>query len=281
MAVEFHLEKYDGPLDLLLALIQKSELNIYDIPISQITDQFLGYIKQAEEVGLQDLSEFYVEAANLIWIKSQMMIPVEVDFGEDYVDPREELVERLLEYSKYKKYSELLMGNEDSDNIKIERKPSEFVIPFNDEDILDNATLEILKNTYLHVMEVYRNVGGDVPINIFETVTEGEKITLMNELLEKKECITFTDLIKNAKKDASIKLHIICAFLAILEAIKDKIIIVSQAEEFGEMEIRKRPFDWNPNLADDNDNNYDEIVANHLEDESDYSIAEENGNDSE
>ena len=99
--VEFKTAKFEGPLDLLLALIQKAEVNIYDIPISEITDQFLDYLHHAKEIGLGDLSEFYKMAAELIWIKSQMMLPVEVEFGEEYVDPREELVERLLEYSKF------------------------------------------------------------------------------------------------------------------------------------------------------------------------------------
>lgn len=274
MAVQFHLEKYDGPLDLLLALIQKSELNIYDIPIAQITDQFLDYLHQAEEVGLEDLSEFYVEAANLIWIKSQIMLPVEVDFGEDYVDPREELVERLLEYSKYKKYSELLMGNEDAEDIRIERKSSDFVLPCTDEDLFDSVTLKILRETYLQMMDIYSRLDEEIPINIFEMVTEGEKITLMNELLEDRDQIMFSDLIKKGKTDGHMKLHIICAFLAVLEAIKDKIILVQQSEVFGDMILTKRPIDWNPNLADEYDKNYDEIVQNHLEDESSYSIEE-------
>ena len=124
--VDFHIPKYDGPLDLLLSLIQKNEVNIYDIPISLITNQFLEYLHKAQEIGLSDLSDFYKMAADLIWIKSQMMLPKEIEYDSDYTDPREELVERLLEYSKFKKYSELLIGNESTENFVLDRKENPY-----------------------------------------------------------------------------------------------------------------------------------------------------------
>lgn len=266
MDISFHLPQYDGPLDLLLALIQKEEVSIYDIPISQITDQFLSYIRQAESIGLSDLSQFYVEAANLIWIKSQMMLPKDVEFDDQFTDPREELVERLLEYSKYRKYSQLLMGNEDYENIKIDRKPSEFMIPFSDEDLLDNATLDILRDTYLKLMSSYEDLEEELPFNIFETVTENEKIALMNELLESSDSIRFSQLYSKGKTDGNLRLHIICAFLAVLEAVKDHLVVIEQDESFGEIIIRKREVSFNPNLADDYDSQYDEIVASSEDD---------------
>ena len=192
--VEFKTAKFEGPLDLLLALIQKAEVNIYDIPISEITDQFLDYLHHAKEIGLGDLSEFYKMAAELIWIKSQMMLPVEVEFGEEYVDPREELVERLLEYSKFKKYSELLMGNESSDNLALERKPSEFQLPFSDEELWEDVTTKDLMDTFMEIMKNYSFIEEKV-FNVYEDVTEKEKIALMNELFETRDQIQFTDLI--------------------------------------------------------------------------------------
>ena len=267
--VEFKTAKFEGPLDLLLALIQKAEVNIYDIPISEITDQFLDYLHHAKEIGLGDLSEFYKMAAELIWIKSQMMLPVEVEFGEEYVDPREELVERLLEYSKFKKYSELLMGNESSDNLALERKPSEFQLPFSDEELWEDVTTKDLMDTFMEIMKNYSFIEEKV-FNVYEDVTEKEKIALMNELFETRDQIQFTNLI--TKKTP---MHVICAFLAVLESVKDKMILVDQPVLFGDMTLTKRPVDWDPNLADDYDAEYDEMKENHLEDEDDFSVLSE------
>ena len=271
--VEFKTAKFEGPLDLLLALIQKAEVNIYDIPISEITDQFLDYLHHAKEIGLGDLSEFYKMAAELIWIKSQMMLPVEVEFGEEYVDPREELVERLLEYSKFKKYSELLMGNESSDNLALERKPSEFQLPFSDEELWEDVTTKDLMDTFMEIMKNYSFIEEKV-FNVYEDVTEKEKIALMNELFETRDQIQFTDLI--TKKTP---MHVICAFLAVLESVKDKMILVDQPVLFGDMTLTKRPVDWDPNLADDYDAEYDEMKENHLEDEDDFSVLAEEESD--
>lgn len=267
--VEFKTPIYEGPLDLLLALIQKAEVNIYDIPISDITDQFLDYLHQAKEIGLGDLSEFYKMAAELIWIKSQMMLPIEVDLGEDLVDPREDLVERLLEYSKFKKYSELLMGNEGGSELPIMRREFEFQLPFSDDELWEDVTVRDLMDTFIDVIKAHKFVEEKV-YNVYETVTEKEKIALMNELFETRDQIFFSELF--VKKTSE---HIICAFLAVLESVKDKMILVDQPQLFGEMTLTKRPEDWNPNLADDYDSEYDEIKNNALEDEDDFSILED------
>ena len=105
---QFKLNDFEGPLDLLLFLIKKNEINIYDIPIADITEQFLAYIQYAAGRQLEDLTEFYVLASTLLYIKSQMLLPVEVDFDDELEDPRRELVERLIEYQKYKKLTEIM-----------------------------------------------------------------------------------------------------------------------------------------------------------------------------
>lgn len=272
MGVDFHTPSYEGPLDLLLALIQKEEVNIYDIPIALITEQFLDYLHNAEQIGLGDLSEFYKMAAELIYIKSQLMLPVEVEFDEEYTDPREELVERLLEYSKFKKYSELLMGNEDMDSVSIQRKPSEFNLPFADEELWEDITACDLKDTFVKMMQKLNSMEDAILVNVFEKVTENQKITLMNELLEDKKEIHFSDLFVENKPE-----HIICSFIAVLDAVKEKSVLVEQPQLFSDMIIRKRPLDWNPNLADDYDNQYDEIVENHLEESENFNVVENNG----
>src|SRR5262245_34285412 len=102
MSIPVKLEAFEGPLDLLLHLIDKNKVNIYDIPISLITEQYLEYIKLMDSKNLEIMSEFLVMAATLINIKSKMLLPVEVNEEEEVIDPRQELVDRLLEYKMYK-----------------------------------------------------------------------------------------------------------------------------------------------------------------------------------
>ena len=103
MAISYKLEKFEGPLDLLLHLIEKNKVDIYDIPIVEITKQYLDYVNQMEKEDLNIVSDFLVMAATLLDIKSRMLLPVpETEEGEEE-DPRAELVARLLEYKKYKK----------------------------------------------------------------------------------------------------------------------------------------------------------------------------------
>lgn len=268
--VDFHTEKFNGPLDLLLALIQKNEVNIYDIPISEITDQFIEYINSEKNVLLGDLSDFYKMAADLIWIKSQMLLPKDVEFDEEYVDPRDELVQRLLEYSKFRKYSELLDRQSNEPDYVPSRNESEMILPFDDDELLDNNTLQDLFSVFLDLLK--KNTIDEKFFNIYEDVSENEKISLMNELLENNECIKFTDLFKSHPSPS----HIICSFFAVLECVKDKIIIISQDKAFSDIDIQKRPENYNPALADEYDNDYDEIVENNLQDSDSFSIIESN-----
>ena len=100
----YKLGDFEGPLDLLLFLIKKNEVNIYDIPIGEITEQFLEYMDYAVTTDLSSLTEFYAMAADLLYIKSRMLLPVEIELdGEELDDPRQELVDRLIEYQKFKK----------------------------------------------------------------------------------------------------------------------------------------------------------------------------------
>ena len=102
MGIPVKLEAFEGPLDLLLHLIDKNKVNIYDIPIAQITEQYLEYIKEMKRQDLDVMSEFLVMAATLLDIKSKMLLPKEVDEEGEEIDPRAELVEKLLEYKMYK-----------------------------------------------------------------------------------------------------------------------------------------------------------------------------------
>ncbi|MBQ6835061.1 MAG: segregation/condensation protein A, partial [Lachnospiraceae bacterium] len=118
MEISYKLESFEGPLDLLLHLIEKNKVNIYDIPIAMITDQYLEYVKHMEEESLDVVSEFLVMAATLLDIKARMLLPKEVNEEGEEEDPRAELVERLLEYKTYK-YMSLELKDMELDAEKI------------------------------------------------------------------------------------------------------------------------------------------------------------------
>ena len=248
----FHTPIFEGPLDLLLFLIQKSELNIYDIPIAAITDQFLAYLGEVSAVELGDLTQFYKMAADLIYIKSRMLLPVDLEFDEEYQDPRQELVERLLEYQKFRKYTELLTGTNTGGELYISRKSSAFRLPFGDEELFGEVGLGDLLSTFNRLIT---RISPSKVFNVYEEVTVNEKITLMSEFFEVRDYITLEELIT----DLSSVAHIVCAFMAILDAAKLGMIILTQSESFGAILIRRRDDAWEENyddVWDDEDEEY-------------------------
>ena len=231
--------EFEGPLDLLWALIRESKVNIYDIPIAQITEQYLEYLDYAVQTDLGDLSEFYSWAAKLIYIKSRMLLPVEVAYDdEDEEDHRAELVEKLIEYQKFKKLSSLMEEQEDDSEWNFERKKIQRVLPFDEsEDMWEEVDtwelLQQMQDIFKSIMKQYSN---EKILNMYEEISVNEKITLMNELLEeKKECM-FTDLLTHPRNE----MDVICAFMAILEAVKFKMITIFQNKLFGDIKICAR-----------------------------------------
>ena len=230
----FRLGKFEGPLDLLLFLIRKAEINIYDIPIAAITEQYLEYLKYATRVDLENLTEFYLMAATLIWIKSRMLLPVEVDLESELEDPRRELVEKLIEYQKYKKLSELISEKEEEAEWLLERKPSQIVLPFLDEEVWKSISVWDLFKTFYSIIS---SLSSEKTIDLYEEVSINEKITLIHEYLESRGQFLFTDLLTRSRS----LLELICSFLAVLEMVKAKMIQVFQNRLFGDILIRARP----------------------------------------
>ena len=231
----FKLNQFEGPLDLLLFLIKKSEINIYDIPIAEITEQYIEYIDMAAAVNLDNITEFYLMAATLLYIKSRMLLPVEIDFDDELDDPRQELVERLIEYQKYKKISELMMEKENESEWVIERKKKQRVLPFDEEDDLwDKIDVWELLKTFSSLIS---SISSERIIDLYEEVSINEKISLVNELLEEQEYCRFTDLLVKANS----VMEVICAFLAILEMVKLKRITIYQNRMFGDIRIYAHP----------------------------------------
>lgn len=231
---KFSLESFEGPLDLLLFLIQKNEVNIYDIPIAEITEQFVEYLNFSVSIDMDELTDFYNLAATLIHIKSRMLLPVEIELGEEFEDPRQELVERLIEYQKFKKYADLLSEREQTgEGMYIERKKTQRFLPFDDKDLWEEIDTWALLKTFSKILT---NISKEMIFNVYEEVSVKEKITLMHELFTKKEELTFADLVIHDDSP----MDIICAFLAILESVKFKLIIIYQNTLFGDIRLRRR-----------------------------------------
>jgi segregation and condensation protein A len=229
----FKLDEFEGPLDLLLFLIRKNEINIYDIPIAKITGQFIDYLRGADAMDLEETSEFHTEASSLLLLKSRILLPVEMDDNGEILDPRQELVDRLIEYQKFKKLSEEMEEKEKDAEWELERRKLQHNLPFNDDDLWEKADIWSLMKTFSALI---RKIPGERIINMYEEVTVNEKITLLAELLEDRGECYFTDLIVRSKSI----MDVVCAILAILEAVKTRMIIISQHIMFGDIKIKMR-----------------------------------------
>lgn len=229
----FRLKDFEGPLDLLLFLIKKNELNIYDIPVAHITEQYLQYLRAAAELNLEDMTEFHVMAATLLYIKSRMLLPIEIALEDDAEDPRQELVEKLIEYQKFKKLSELMEAKEREAEWFIERKKMQRLLPFAEEELLEQPDVRDLLKTFSSLMS---GLSEERIIDLYEEVSVNEKIALITEFLDTRGECTFSDLL--IRKGSLIEM--VCTFLAILEAVKIRMIVIVQSRLFGAIEIRPK-----------------------------------------
>jgi segregation and condensation protein A len=228
----FRVKEFEGPLDLLLFLIKKNEVNLYDIPIAQITEQYLEHLRFVTRLDLEDLTEFHAMAASLLYIKSRMLLPVELSLEDDNEDPRQELVDKLIEYQRFKKLSDLMEEKEKEAEWVMERKKIQRALPFAEEELWEKADIWALVKTFAAIMSP-----GERIIDLYEEVSINEKLTLLNEYLETKGECNFTDLVV---RNGSI-MDIVCAFLALLEAVKLRLVAVFQNRMFGDILIRSGP----------------------------------------
>ncbi len=239
----FRLADFEGPLDLLLYLIKQNEVSIYDIPIASITEQFLGYLDTDDDLDLEDLTEFYSMAASLLYIKSRVLLPVDVDLGDEFDDPRQDLIEKLIEYQKYKKLTELMEQKEMEVEWSLERKKMQRPLPFVEEEAMwEEIGVWDLLRTFSSLV---KNVSSERIMDLYEEVSINEKLTLINEFLERDGQFSFTDLITRPHST----MDVACAFLAMLEAVKFRLIVIQQHKLFGDIRIRRREDEGNGSPA--------------------------------
>jgi segregation and condensation protein A len=226
------LEQFEGPLDLLLFLIRKNEVNIYDIPIARITDQYVKYLEYATRVDLANITEFYLMATTLLYIKSRMLLPLaEIDDDDEMDDPRQELVEKLIEYQRFRKLSDLMENRQEELEYSLERKSTQPVLPFPDnEELWDQLDVWDLLKTFSGILS---NVNPDFLLDLHEDVTVNEKLTLIDEFLSTRGEFRFVELIR--RPDSVMEL--VCAFIAILESARQRTIRILQNRMFGDIRI--------------------------------------------
>ncbi len=233
---EVKLDAFTGPLDLLLHLIRKHEIDIYDIPVSLITHQYLEYLQLMKELNLSFAGEFVVMAATLIQIKSRMLLPQEAgslaaEEEEESEDPRSELVRRLVEYQQFKEVAGQLSEREKFWRDMFQRE-SQHVAPVR-EVLMDDVSMFDLLGA---LQEVVIRTETQVVVNITpETLTVQDRINGIIERLEENPSITFTELFD----DATTRLDIIVTFLALLELVRMKLVRIFQGDLFGPIRISR------------------------------------------
>lgn len=243
MAIPVKLDVFEGPLDLLMHLIDKNKVDIYDIPIVEITNQYMEYIRAMQEQDLNVMSEFLLMAATLLDIKCRMLLPKEVNEEGEEEDPRQELVEQLLQYKMYKYMSyelkdrqmdgERLMFKEPTipDEVKCYQEPVDL------DELLDGLTLAKLNAIFAEIMrrkedklDPIRSKFGKIER---EEVTLSDKLAYVEQYAKFHRCFSFRELLNRQRS----KMHVIVTFLAILELMKMGTIFIEQDGTFADIII--------------------------------------------
>jgi len=233
------LTDFEGPLDLLLFFIKRDELDIYDIPIAKITKDFLDYLQYLRDLDLDIAGEFIVTAAELMQIKVQMLLPRPLLEGEEELDPRAELVRRLLDYKRYKEMAEELQLMSAEQAQRFARANFAF-----DEKVMeDPAEGDLLRDVSLFdLIAAFKYVVDRMPrkhvheINKLNVTIEGQIEFIRRYFAEKSET-TFLELVAMMAE----KIRVVVTFIALLELIRQRWIGVRQTDPYGEMVIVKIP----------------------------------------
>jgi segregation and condensation protein A len=248
---QVRIENFEGPLDLLLHLIKKNEINIYDIPVALIARQYLDYIEAMKELNLNVAGEFLVMAATLLQIKSKMLLPVDetTEDDDDGPDPREELVRRLLEYKKFKEAARQLDAQERLWRDSYGRLATTPEVLEPDETLLDNVGLFDLVDALQGVLA--RNPGKKLLEIIPDNLTVRDRMNAILEALEGQESVGFESLFEASCH----RMMIIVTFLALLELIRLRTVRVFQGENFGPILV-SRAFSLVPDPAELDDSEW-------------------------
>ena len=227
MSYRIKLDIFEGPLDLLLHLVKKNEVELSDIPVATITDQYLAYLGLLQQLDLDVAGEYLVMAATLLHLKSRLLLPgEETSEEEEGEDPRAELARQLLEYQRFKEAAEMLTRRDLLDRDVFTRAPlqdetdtePDIVYDVSLGDLLD-ALQDVLKRA---APEVVHEV-------ILEQVSLREQLCFVLDMLRERTAVVFTDLFPSGVR----RLQILVTFLAVLELVRTRMVQIHQEEHFG------------------------------------------------
>lgn len=241
--LRLHLEVFQGPMEVLLYLIKSQEIDIFDIPIAKITEQYLKFLDLMDDLHLDIAGDYLVMAATLIQIKSKMLVPAELDEDDEEIeeeDPRLELVEKLIAYRKYrevaKRLSDIEAKRQDwfTRNVKPDLGPAE-----EEENEYLEVSLYDLTQSFKGVIRFLHQ--GESHTIKAETASVDEKIEFIQTLLEMQNSVAWTDLFRMCKS----RIELICAFLAILELCRMHVVSAHQHAAFGDIRLFKKSAESN------------------------------------
>lgn len=243
MEMNLVLDKFEGPLDLLLHLIEKNKVNIYDIPISEITNQYLDYLRNMKNQDLNIMSEFLLMAATLLDIKSKLLLPIEITDEGELEDPRTELVEQLLQYKMFKFISQELKDRQlDAHHsyfkeASLPQEVSLYHAPIDLEDLCAEVDLKKLNEIFNFILK--RREERIDPIRAKfgkiqqEEISVEDAVASLEEYAKQNKVFSFRKLLEKQNS----KMAIIVSFLAILELMKTGKIQITQHEIFDDIQI--------------------------------------------
>lgn len=238
-ALEVKLDVFEGPLDLLLHLIKKFEIDIYDIPIAMITDQYMTYLRAMKEQQLEVAGHYFVVAATLMAIKSKMLIPIEevqLEEDEEYEDPRQELVNQLLEYQQYKAIAEQLDKKQEDQMKCYTREPFDINVYQPEAELLQEG--EITMDEMMQALQalLHRQQTQSPTARVTkERYSVHSQMDYIEVQLTQQSSLSFESLLQEYSRP-----EIVFTFLAVLELMKLDKIAVTQVTVYGEIMIKKR-----------------------------------------
>lgn len=232
MDIEFRIDEFEGPLDLLLHLVKVNKMNILEIEIEDITEQYLKYLEKMEQMNLEITSSYLLTASELLYIKSKMLLPTEEKDEEVDDDPREGLANRLLEYQYYKEISETLREKE---NLRRDIYTS---IPIDIKKYIEESNTVIKTDITLDdLVEAFKKVlirkDSEKPIKTKVTekeITVSDRKNSIRSIIVNKKRISFYELFEDYNKE-----YIVATFLAVLEMVKEQELIIKQEKNFSDI----------------------------------------------
>ena len=266
--------EFEGTLDELRDGIRAHQIDLYKVPLAEITEQFIATLNKLKRaLPLADLSSFYLALAYLLWLKSRLLLPgLPGEDDDDDIDMRDKLVD-ALEKLRFSKYMVLLADYKEQHALELNRRDVLFRLPLTSEDLFQDATVDTLAKTFYELMrraaekEQAKAKDGEIDVdptsllNPYEAVTVNEKYALLLEFFEDRSKVLFTELVKNLMS----RDHIVCAFFAVIDAIADKKATVETIEDENDFYLIKKQVIVDDSNADEGDREYDRYMESELE----------------